>query len=1261
MSANYNTALLRQLQSPLLASLRKMEEVVGRVLSGEVKAADMDITKEAHEVASGLSMIGRQAIARLAHGISQSVRLLSNPQAQGWDFIHTQTVARHLQSLIRAFSTHLQDMINGGEELHARLWPLWVELARATEQPLPEVEDLFEVDPDFDDVTFIPRPLPYLQSTIPGAYDRLVSAIGLVEVARNDEDMERGLQKAMEVFTQLYGIRHRRAYQTYWLIVRARISVGLIRGNGLLDQRPEWLALLRDAGIQMRKFGEDHRRLPPEKIRSVLLPLLEPWPAEWASAHPVLAELDRRLGLSVFWRAVEEIKQEVSAGAAAQFSLRQAEIEQMVQQCRTGWNRVVSSIPEQRRAATAGFLRSLGAILGKREWFPGVMVSPLFDAFRALGDHLAERVKPKEMEPLPDYLALDVAASILLLEEIIERRVRWSKELEDRILAQSRRLVMAVEGRSRELGSLPMVRWDRKWHDRQVDLAIRQAIAQALVHADLIENSLADLFRGEDEDDIRARFDEFQARCRVVGLVLNMLRQPAAARLTDGLRTQIARLAQVGKPARSGAVEPVDVGSLAQAMASLSRFLHARRNGDADAMNLLAPGFDALWGQGAYQKMLDEMVDASPVGFVDTPAPPQLGTEAPAVETKAPAAPPSVPSRVDATPPRDLRAELLGGGAWDVPKSKDILPIFLEEASEALGEIEVVRSHLQSNPRDEEAWAILRRQFHTLKGSGRISGLPALGEVAWWVEERINEALMVRESYSSALDEAIGLAARRLAGWYDQVHRNEDGLIQASDIREALDAAPPVMGGGETEGDTVPAPQPLSEVSEEDIQGAWGESTAESGDIDAPIDVEQSHAAETEVSAVEVPPAHDDDEVALLPNQDLAMSLAIRKDAETRVDELASVLIQFELNGDWDVERLHVASHSLAALFGSAGFDAQDPAPRVARAVEDYAARMIGSSVPGTSPAPEILASIEWLRRAAEALAWNKPAPEAPEDGWFGVLSEDEQVSGLSDSSPDEEADSVSDASVATPDAVGDETLSEADQAVVSQPPPAEGLTDSQEDDEWSLDLGFEGPVDVLSTPAESQESLDSSGPQGAAVEESQEVVDPQPSTVEFEDERVAAGVESEAEPLAEAVELTDSPSFADEAFVEEQEESVGVFVPVSDVSSGDPLVSGDEPDLAPQADEAVEAHGVAEYQAAPVAGEDSEGSIDDVSGAPIAPDSPEPEASESGDEEQDDDEDVSARDLAWEKVFEAIDEVQAGFAKLSKALIELNDQDYRG
>src|SRR5204863_6377363 len=61
----------------------------------------------------------------------------------------------------------------------------------------------------------------------------------------------------------------------------------------------------------------------------------------------------------------------------------------------------------------------------------------------------------------------------------------------------------------------------------------------------------------------------------------------------------------------------------------------------------------------------------------------------------------------------------------------ELLDIYLTEAAEVLDTVVEQHRVLELNPGDREALATMRRQFHTLKGSGRMVGLTRLGELAW--------------------------------------------------------------------------------------------------------------------------------------------------------------------------------------------------------------------------------------------------------------------------------------------------------------------------------------------------------------------------------------------------------------------------------------------------------------------------------------------------------------------------------------------------
>lgn len=1210
MSANYNTALLRQLQAPLLDALRREEEALSQLIENKIRAQDLNVSKEAHEVASGLNMIGRQAIARLARRIELAIEAVSQPDRRGWDHMQVQTVARPLFALVKAFSLHLQDMVVGGEDLHVRLWPLCVALSAAMEESPPAMEELFEIDPNFDDQKFNPRPVVFLQEVTAGAYERLVKAIGSVEVARNQEEMEAGLRKALEVFNQVYALRHRRAYQAYWLIVRGRISAGQLEPAKLLENRDEWLALLRDAGIQLRKFGEDHRRLNAERLAQALQPLLRPWPPEWSVAHPVLAEVDRRLGISAFWQAVEEIKKDSIDGAAAQFSSRQKELETLLMQLRMSWNKLVSATEEQRKLALSGFLRNLVVLIPKKEWFPGTFAHVLFDGLHGLGDALAPRLKVKEQPPIAESLAYEVAATILLTEEVVERRSRWTPELEARARSQASRLVLALENRVVELNSLPPLRWDSRWHERQVEKALRLALEEVSKQADVVETALSDLVRGEDVEEIYDRLDELQARCRLMGRVLLTLKHPVASRVVDGIKSQIELIVRDKK---------VPVAPLSIAMASLRRFLMAKRNGDAEADALLAPGVDTLFGEGEYARWLDEEgeIPESPTLVVPPPvplAPPVYGVAPP---LEGPSSASAENSPLANAPTRNLRQEILGEGAVDKPGDPDVVEVFLEETVAALSEIEIQRGILKGEPANEEAWAVLRRQFHTLKGSGRISGLVALGEVAWWMEERLNEAMATRERYGEALDGAIGQTADYLLSGYAKIQQGAPSvLVQASAIRSAIDAAIPAPVGGDAEG--------------QDAQSAWDHQDHQ----DPLVPEAEPEEVWTSVSpAPSVQPPEEEEEPLSLEEGgfsgspsfaglDPEISQMIRADAEEHSNALEGALVRWEMGQGWDLETIHRSSHTLASLSETVGWKGLSS---LSRAIERLAEYWLSTDVPEQDSTSNVKAKADWetglsaLAEGARAMIeghdWPAFNPELVQrliDIPGGLLlDENGEGEAVGDFGNKNQAPFLVDSQGFEEEAVGTTGESEGD-VPLDERADEDVAEEAAEEaaDEWTINLS-DTPVQIMDAQPVESAALALEQPEVRVESESESAVELAPPVHVVQSEPL------EAAPLAADDELTPLES--------DVLPEGGLELPVPQEEPRGALAPATEPTVGPAVEAEIKAEAL------------------DLTVAAPAPE-----------------ETLTERERSWEKVFSAIDDIQGAFAKLSQALLELNEQDYR-
>src|SRR4029079_488757 len=74
-----------------------------------------------------------------------------------------------------------------------------------------------------------------------------------------------------------------------------------------------------------------------------------------------------------------------------------------------------------------------------------------------------------------------------------------------------------------------------------------------------------------------------------------------------------------------------------------------------------------------------------------------------------------------------------------------------------------------------EALATVRRQFHTLKGSGRMVGLTDLGEIAWEVEQVGNRPIEEDRAVSPAVLTMIDVAQQSFRQWMGDLRATGQG------------------------------------------------------------------------------------------------------------------------------------------------------------------------------------------------------------------------------------------------------------------------------------------------------------------------------------------------------------------------------------------------------------------------------------------------------------------------------------------------------
>ncbi|MEO6922080.1 MAG: Hpt domain-containing protein [Collimonas sp.] len=105
----------------------------------------------------------------------------------------------------------------------------------------------------------------------------------------------------------------------------------------------------------------------------------------------------------------------------------------------------------------------------------------------------------------------------------------------------------------------------------------------------------------------------------------------------------------------------------------------------------------------------------------------------------------------------------------DEEADAELREIFLSEAEEVLTNARQALLQLDDAPHKQEPLTVLRRAFHTLKGSGRMIGLNAFGEAAWSIEQVLNLWLSESRTVSADLSALLDHAVTQLDGWVKEI------------------------------------------------------------------------------------------------------------------------------------------------------------------------------------------------------------------------------------------------------------------------------------------------------------------------------------------------------------------------------------------------------------------------------------------------------------------------------------------------------------
>ncbi|MDC8784184.1 Hpt domain-containing protein [Paucibacter sp. hw1] len=417
---------------------------------------------------------------------------------------------------------------------------------------------------------------------------------------------------------------------------------------------------------------------------------------------------------------------------------------------------------------------------GLDEQFAGLAESlqRLFPSGAVLGEVLQRAVVStvRAGKAPPPALAMELATSLLYVEAALDEAAFDQPEQAERV----KRLAARVGAVARGEAPQPLEGWMEDLYRRVSD---RQTLG-SVVHE--LRVSLAEIERQADEyfrdPSQRERLIPVPGQLSSMRGVLTVLGLDQAALACVRMRDEVDELTNTEVDvARAAPRELFDrlannLGALGFLidMLGVQPALAKRMFVFDEASGRLSP----LMGRSREVAEVAGAASIAPVETVPAPAP----ARAP-VSAHAPAAAPlpSVSLAAQARPADELK---LSSG--DDPEMREI---FLEEATEVLGQARDALNALRKDAHNREQLTVMRRAFHTLKGSSRMVGLEALGEGAWSCEQLFNARLSDPSPTADApLISFSAMALDYLGHWCDEIASGQTAASTPDLLRQQADA-----------------------------------------------------------------------------------------------------------------------------------------------------------------------------------------------------------------------------------------------------------------------------------------------------------------------------------------------------------------------------------------------------------------------------------------------------------------------------------------
>ena len=934
-----------------------------------------------HQARGALAVVGLPGVTEFTETLEQMLKGVE--QGRVPNTIPLQNAARHA---IGALRLYLDTLVAGSPNQPLRLFAPYQALFDVQGLPLPAASDLFFPDlslrpPKRERQTLLntPQAVEARREAARYGFDR-----GLQSFLNGEPSGMRHLRNAIAIIE--LGLDDPRARTFWWatLALMDAVAAAAIPNDENLHK------LLGRIAAQIRKLLNGSNTVAERLLRDVLYSV--------AVANTDSDQIAQVRGMYRLTELVPQQRPDAEAEHRRQIKLHA--IEEEIPAIEDHWDRFCAGtaaalVPFHERTTK---LAELAKEVGQND------LARLSAAVSKVANAL--RKNPLDYH---DGYAIEIATALLLIERAVGNNgpEAFGGDFGHQVDVLVRRLNALVGKQS--LAELEQPQLDALTREAREKRMLGQVSKEILANLADVETVLDGFFRNPATRDTLGGLG---GPLRQVYGALLMMGEGEAAALVQACQQDISALAAAATPAEQEAFT-----SLAHRLSALGMYIEQRRFGPASLAKLLAP--PTVASDDAPLTVEDQLVEQAQLtrdmadALSEQPGDDALRqelkesletlkeqahlTDDQTIVDQASAALEAIEAESSSAHLSEVVAAIAPTTAAEVPAvsqetadlaaaseetlDAEMLAVFIEEAGEVMATLNAEVPRLKADPDDREILTVIRRSFHTLKGSSRMVGLTDFGEAAWGVEQVLNRSLKAEGATRKEVLELLDAALDLFGPWVDQLVAGDGHHRDASALAALCEPLLKTDFAAQAE---EPAAQPASEAIAADEPPAEEIPPAAEAEISPEVELEspaiEPPAAEAEIALAEETPA---EELPAAPDVVMLGELAISPTLHSLYVEEAhghlgtlereQFLVRLQPPGP-DMIR---AAHTLASASATTGVEgAFALAHALEKSLGHFAAAGAAFGDEAIEPVSAAISALRDMVESVAALAMPEPRPE---------------------------------------------------------------------------------------------------------------------------------------------------------------------------------------------------------------------------------------------------------------------------------------------